>query len=102
MNDWAPIIVPVIAAVAAILGSWLSVRAGAKKADADAAETFTDIALKMVQPLQEEIDALKKDVKYLKRENKMLHRWSQLLFAQVVEHGGEPIPFSFVEDGDDK
>lgn len=97
MNEYLPIVVPVFAAIAAILGSWLTVRAGKKKAGADAAETLTDIALSLVEPLKIELEELKIEVGLLKRENEVLHKWAQLLFSQVIEEGGEPVSFDQVK-----
>ena len=103
-NIYIPILISVIAALATVGASWLTVRVGRKKADADAVETLTDVALSLVKPLKVEIEILKekqaelmKKIVPLEEENAILHRWSQLLFSQVVEAGQEPIPFSQVK-----
>jgi hypothetical protein len=104
MSALVPIIVSVVAALAAIIGSILTVRAGKKKTEAEAAETLTNVALSLIHPLEETINDLKaavalqgKEIELLKRENKLLHRWSQLLYSQVVEAGHDPIPFEKVQ-----
>jgi len=92
-----------------VLVAWITIRVGKEKTEADAAETFTDIALSLVQPLKAEIDGLKKELIHmdkeiglLKKENEILHRWSQLLFSQVVESGGDPIGFDQVQKWSEK
>lgn len=102
--------VPIAAAIAAIVGSWITVRAGRKKNDADAAKTLTDIAMGFVNPLQNSIQEMKKEmarmerkIKRLEDENALLHKWSQLLFTQVIEAGHDPITFDrvkYLENGD--
>jgi len=90
----------ITAVVVALVTSWVARR----KDKADVAKQLTDIALSLIDPLQEEIDDLKKEQKLLDREvvklkaeNELLHRWSQLLFSQVVELGSDPIPFDRVQ-----
>ena len=99
-----PVLVSLIAAAATVGVSWLTVRVGKQKQEADAAETFTDIALSLITPLTERICVLEetvleqtKEIELLKKENQILHRWSQLLFSQVVESGVEPISFEQVK-----
>ena len=60
--DYASFIVPVIAAFAAIVTSWLTVRAGRKKASAEATQTLTDIAMGLVTPLKQQIDELQEEL----------------------------------------
>lgn len=108
MNPYIPIIVSVVAAAGTVFAAWLTVRVGRRKVAADATQTLTGIALSLVEPLKAEIDELKKELDHmereiglLKRENEILHRWSQLLFSQVVESGGDPISFEQVQKWSD-
>ena len=85
----------------AMMTSWVARRRG----KADTAKQLTDIALSLIQPMEEEIGDLKKELRHLDREvvklkaeNQMLHRWSQLLFSQVVELGSDPIPLSRAQE----
>jgi sensor domain CHASE-containing protein len=104
MNDYLPLLIAAISGAVSVLTALLVVRASKKRVAADATETLTNIALSLVAPLKAEIDELKKEydeledaVSKLKAENELLHRWSQLLFSQVVESGGEPIGFDQVQ-----
>ena len=100
MNDYLPLLIAAFSGVVSVVTAFLVTRASKKKVAADATATLTGIALSLVEPLKFEIDALKEElsgvedeIKKLKVENEILHRWSQLLFSQVVESGGEPISF---------
>ena len=94
------IVVVVSPVVVAFITTWALRRKNA----ADVAKQLTDIAMSLIDPLQDEIDDLKKEqshmedeIALLKGENALLHRWSQLLFSQVVESGGDPISFEQVQ-----
>jgi len=96
-------IVATLAGITSIIVAIITTWAMRRKNAADVASQLTDIALSLIEPLQEEIDALKKEytelqveMGKLKSENALLHKWSQLLFSQVVESGGEPISFEQV------
>ena len=98
-------LVATFAGVTSIIVAVITTWALRRKNAADAAKQLTEIALSLINPLQEEIDDLKKEQAYLeaeicklKAENEMLHRWSQLLFSQVVESGDDPISFEQVQN----
>ena len=97
-------IVATLAGITSIIVAIITTWAMRRKNAADVASQLTDMALSLIEPLQEEIDALKKEQSHLdtevvklKAENALLHRWSQLLFSQVVELGSDPIPFAQVQ-----
>jgi hypothetical protein len=105
VSDIVPIVVAVVAAVSAIVGSWLTTRAARKQSEASAAETFTDTALSLIAPLRTQLAELQAlvakqglEIEFLKKENELLHRWAQLLYTQVLEAGGEPYSFEWVRD----
>ena len=101
MNEYIPVI---IALIASPLVAWITVRASRPKVKADATRVLTDVSLSLVEPLQKSVERLKKRLDQnekrigeLERENRALHRWAQILFTQVIEHGGEPVSFDYVK-----
>ena len=104
-DEHQAIVVIVLTGAVSVLVAGITTWALRKKNAADVAKQLTDIAMGLIDPLQEEIDELKKEqlhlddeIALLKGENALLHRWSQLLFSQVVESGGEPISFEQVQE----
>lgn len=106
MNEaYVAVLISFITAAATIVGAYLTVRAARRKNEADATDTLTKIALSLVEPLQTklaemqtELQRVEGEVDALKKENAQLHKWAQLLFSQVVEHGGEPYSFDWVAE----
>ena len=103
MGEWVPAIVAIVAAVGAVIGSWLTSRVQKSKADAEATSVLTGIALQLVKPLQgkmeemqAELDRMERKIRRLEEENALLHKWAQLLFSQVLEAGQDPISFERV------
>ncbi len=101
MNEYIPV---VIALIASPLVAWITVRASRPKVKADATQVLTDVSLSLLEPLQERIEELERHatrneqrIGELERENRALHRWAQILFTQVIEHGGEPVTFDYVK-----
>jgi len=92
-----------LSGVTALVVAVITVWAVRRKNAADVAKQLTDIAMGLIEPLEEQVADLKKEqahmereIGQLKAENELLHKWSQLLFSQVVESGGEPISFEQV------
>lgn len=107
MNDYIPVVIAIIAGPAV---AFVTARMSRPKVVADAAKTYTDISLSLVEPQKRRIRDLEAHmticelrIKKLERENRALHVWSKLLFSQVLEAGAEPIPFDAVAllEGDD-
>lgn len=105
MNDY---IVVVVALIGGPLVAYLTSRASRPKVQAEAAKTYTDISLSLVEPqkrriadLESKMSGCELRIKQLEDENNALHTWAQHLVAQVVEHGGAPVPFdsSFLPGG---
>jgi len=101
MNEYIPV---VVALIASPLVAWITVRASRPKVKADASETLTAISLSLLEPLQERIEELERHAEVnedriakLEKENRALHRWAQILHAQVIEAGGEPIQFDAIK-----
>lgn len=97
MGNYVPVLV---AAGVSIVTALVTVLASRPKVRADVTKTLTDISLSLVEPQAARIDVLQTkvaeltcDIKKLYEENRSLHKWSQLLFSQVIEHGGDPISF---------
>lgn len=104
MTEWIPAIVAAVAATGGIVGTWLTGRTQRAKTDAEATSVLTNIALKLVEPLQDklsemegEITRMERKIMRLEHENALLHRWSQLLFTQVIEAGHDPYTFEYVK-----
>ena len=112
--DYVPIIIAIIAYPAvALITAYFS----KNKVASDATKTLTDISLSLVEPQKRQIADLHRQIAEMKadfeerfatvetelaaveHENEALHTWAKLLFAQIVEAGQEPIPFTFVEKG---
>ena len=93
----------IIAAAVSLATALITVAASRPEVRADVTQTLTDISLSLIQPQADRIDALNVKVTELtgqvcrlETENRGLHKWSQILFSQVVEHGGNPVPFKEV------
>jgi uncharacterized membrane-anchored protein YhcB (DUF1043 family) len=108
MSEYVPVMVALVAGpIAAVVTARLS----KPKVRADATKTLTDISLSLVEPQKRRIEQLETHMKTcenrisdLEAENRALHRWAQHLIGQVVEHGGDPVPFdsTFLTGGDDE
>lgn len=103
MTEWIPAIVAAVAAAGGIIGTLVTAKTQRTRTDAEASSVLTDIALKLVEPLQGkvaemegELMRMERKISLLEKENALLHRWSQLLFTQVVEAGHDPYTFEYV------
>ncbi|MFC1740182.1 hypothetical protein ACFL0N_01725 [Pseudomonadota bacterium] len=103
MNDYIPVIIALIAGPTV---AFITARMSRPKVIADAAKTYTDISLSLVEPqktriaeLEKKMDGCQIRIKHLEDENNALHVWAKVLVAQVVEAGDTPIPFTFVVEG---
>ena len=108
LNNHQGFVIATFAGITSLLVALITSFAMRKKTSADVAKQLTDIAMSLIDPLQEEVDGLKKDqrkledeIMKLKAENEVLHRWSQVLFSQVVESGGDPVSFEQVQKWSD-
>lgn len=109
MNDYIPVLIAIIAGPTV---AFVTARVSRPKVVADAAKTYTDISLSLVEPqkrrirdLEDHMASCELRIKKLERENRALHVWSKLLYTQVVEAGVDPIPFDatvFLEGEDDE
>jgi hypothetical protein len=99
-----------VALIAGPVAAIVAARLSKPKVRADATKTLTDISLSLVEPQKRRIADLETHMKTcedriakLEAENAALHRWAQHLIGQVVEHGGDPVPFnsSFLAGGTD-
>ena len=93
MPIWLQAIVTVIAAVIASGATWATVRASNRKTEAEEAEILSRAALSLVEPMQKKIHELECEVRDLRKEIEEVYVWAKALSAQIVEMGGNPLPF---------
>lgn len=94
MPVWLQGIITIVAAVIASGATWATVRASNKKTEAEEAEILSRAALSLVEPMQKKIYKLECKIDDLEKEINNVYLWAKELSAQVIEHGGTPIPFS--------
>ena len=100
-------ILSVVVALLAAGGTYATLRVNRPKIQAEAAAALTDTAMKLLAALQEKVDdmedlvgkqatkvvTLEEHIDKLETELNDIRLWAQMLWAQVVELGGQPIPF---------
>lgn len=80
-------------------------RALRRKYDGEGAASLSAAVADLIGPLRKELhevrvelEAEKKARQELTREVRLIEQWAKLLFTQVLESGGEPIPFERVRE----
>lgn len=93
-----------VALIAGPVTAWVTWKLAQKKVPEDTAETLTDIAMSLINPLKAEIAELReqavdrdntiaeqsREIAKLKEHNLALERWAQLLWTRTVESGHTP------------
>lgn len=86
-----------VALIAGPVTAWVTWKLAQKKVPEDTAQTLTDIAMSLIDPLKAEIEELKREavlrdreIAKLKEHNVALERWAQLLWTRSVETGHTP------------
>lgn len=106
----AAVIAGVISVAGIFVNRWFSRRqdtADATEKEANAAEKITDTAIKLMEPMKQEIAELKRkqqdaevqrmaderEIQQLKEKIEAVERWAKLLYVQVIEAGLTPMTF---------
>ena len=89
-------------------GVYLTLKVNRPKIQAERTGIITKSALSLLDPLNKRIDKLEKiqrvnqeRIKDLEDETARLRLWAQMLWRQVLDLGGQPVPFETVPLADD-
>ena len=92
MENLAAIIAGLVGLLGAV-AAYAKLRPTNRKLDAEGSKMVVDIALSLVQPLEERIGSLEREVEALEVELRLWREVANRRGTQVIELGGVPIEF---------
>lgn len=94
METWLiPLLVSIITALSIVIPGIYAANRQARKDRTDAAATVQDMAIQLIEPLENRIVKLEKKIKDLEQERDDLKDWAERLCCQVRDLGGTPVKF---------